>query len=78
MLSVCIQDVIRNVAGQGEAGIQNVQKHVSETTVKKNQPLNEGKRSLAQKIFIILVKILEALSDKDLNNKIDQVILGRI
>ena len=35
-------------------------------------------RPISQKIFIILGKILETLSDRDLNAKLDSVILNRI
>jgi len=37
-----------------------------------------GVRSVSQKIFIILIKLLEALSDKDLNSRIDDIINNRI
>ena len=42
------------------------------------EPKFEGERSISQKVFIILIKLLEALSDKELNIRIDEVVLGRI
>jgi len=45
---------------------------------KRDKPKFEGERSISQKIFIILIKLLEALSDKELNQKIDEVVMGRI
>lgn len=33
---------------------------------------------MSQKIFIILIKLLEALSDKDLNKRIDEITNNRI
>ena len=38
----------------------------------------EGERSISQKIFIILIKLLEALSDKELNLKIDAIVTNRL
>lgn len=33
---------------------------------------------MTQKIYVILIKLLEALGDKDLNKKLDEVISTRI
>lgn len=38
----------------------------------------ESQRSISQKIFIILIKLLEALSDNELNSTVDQLITNRI
>jgi len=35
-------------------------------------------RSISQKIFIILIKVLEALNDRELNEKLDKIIAGRL
>jgi len=35
-------------------------------------------RPISQKIFIILIKMLEALSDKELNKRLDLVVLNKV
>jgi hypothetical protein len=38
---------------------------------------DDNSRPIAQKIWIVLVKILEAVSDKELNQRLDQIVLSK-
>ena len=65
LLSVCQVDVVKlSVTTPQEAG--------------KDKGQAVPTRPVSRKIFIILFKLLEALSDDELNSKLDQVILSRV
>uniref|UniRef100_A0A7S3CLG3 Uncharacterized protein n=1 Tax=Strombidium rassoulzadegani TaxID=1082188 RepID=A0A7S3CLG3_9SPIT len=80
LLSVATVDVVHQAwlktNSKEESVSQGDQKQVSPS--KKRTGKIEGERSISQKIFIILAKLLEALSDKELNQQIDDIIIGRI
>ena len=73
LLSVCIVDVVQQACKSSSNATQ--QEEAKGNT--KKQKI-EGERSISQKIFIILIKLLEALSDKELNAKIDGIITNRL
>lgn len=73
LLSICIVDVVRNV----EHHQAQEQAAVPKKKAEKFQNI-AWQRSISQKIFIILIKLLEALSDKELNSTVDQIVLNRI
>lgn len=74
MLSVSISDVVHQA--YADCKIPDELLNLKE---KKGEKVKvEGERSISQKIFVILLKLLEALSDKDLNQRIDSILIGRI
>jgi uncharacterized membrane-anchored protein YjiN (DUF445 family) len=73
LLSICIVDVVRNVEHHKASEQATVPKKKAE----KFQN-TEWQRSISQKIFIILIKLLEALSDKELNGTVDHIVLHRV
>jgi len=69
LLSICIVDVVRSA--QNNQGLAQKKKGDKFSAM-------ESQRSISQKIFIILIKLLEALSDNELNSTVDQLITNRI
>lgn len=59
LLSVCTVDVVRQAHKNAGASSQSAQGSKNRTIV--------GERSVSQRIFIILLKLLEALGDQELN-----------
>ena len=93
LLSICIVDVVQEASkcftdvdngpnpGDGTDNKGSKKKAGNAGTQQQKSSLLEiagGVRSVSQKIFIILIKLLEALSDKDLNCRIDEIISNRV
>lgn len=74
LLSVCIVDVVRKAHKNAEAESRKPggRKDAAESAALV------GERSISQRIFIILIKLLEALGDNELNQSIDQALTARI
>lgn len=70
LLSVCTVDVVRQAHKNTGASSQSAQGSKNRTIV--------GERSVSQRIFIILLKLLEALGDQELNAQIDAAITSRV
>lgn len=71
LLSICIVDVVQQACKQLPKQDDQKASHGKKSKI-------EGERSISQKIFIILIKLLEALSDKELNQKIDAIVTHRL
>lgn len=71
LLSICIVDVVQQACKQVPKQDDSKASHGKKSKI-------EGERSISQKIFIILIKLLEALSDKELNLKIDAIVTNRL
>jgi hypothetical protein len=70
LLSVCTVDVVRQA--QKNAGAAN------QASAGSKGKAVAGERSVSQKIFIILLKLLDALGDQELNVQIDAAITSRV
>jgi len=70
LLSVCTVDVVRQAHKNAGAA--------SQSAADAKNKLIVGERSISQRIFIILLKLLEALGDQELNSQIDSAIMNRV